>query len=86
MLYKRNYMKKTIITNRTTVNKSVRKKPKMQQISLTFEQYENILIGNISSARICNIMKVNVDVKFFKDLKMNKLPEYKEWFNEIKGK
>ena len=51
--------KNKIRTNRKSLNKSVRKKEKVNFIQLTFSQYENILLSDMTSARICNLLKVN---------------------------
>ncbi|HFD0433045.1 TPA: hypothetical protein ACJFN3_003335, partial [Escherichia coli] len=53
--------KNKIRTNRKSLNKSVRKKEKVNFIQLTFSQYENILLSDMTSARICNLLKVNCD-------------------------
>ncbi|HFT9546194.1 hypothetical protein, partial [Escherichia coli] len=56
--------KNKIRTNRKSLNKSVRKKEKVNFIQLTFSQYENILLSDMTSARICNLLKVNCDQDF----------------------
>lgn len=76
---------KTIRTNRKNLNKSVRKKEKVKFINLTFHQYENILCGKISSARICNVLKVNCSKEFFRKLMVNGLPEYEDWYKRVKS-
>ncbi len=72
--------KNKIRTNRKSLNKSVRKKEKVNFIQLTFSQYENILLSDMTSARICNLLKVNCDQDFISNLRKNKVPEYREWF------
>jgi len=76
---------KTIRTNRKNLNKSVRKKEKVKFINLTFHQYENILCGKTSSARICNVLKVNCSKEFFRMLMVNGLPEYEDWYKRVKS-
>ena len=76
---------KTIRTNRKSLNKTVRKKERVNCIDLTFDQYENILCGKISSARICNVLKVNCNKEFFRKLMANGLPEYKDWYKRVKS-
>ncbi|AVL17590.1 hypothetical protein B2J95_05795 [Enterobacter cloacae] len=77
--------KNKIRTNRKSLNKSVRKKEKVNFIQLTFSQYENILLGDMTSARICNLLKVNCDKDFISNLRKNKVPEYSEWFKKVRG-
>ncbi|MDF9910168.1 UNVERIFIED_ORG: hypothetical protein OKW14_002094 [Pantoea brenneri] len=76
---------KKIRTNRKNLNKTVRKKERVNFIILTFDQYENILCSNISIARICNVLKVNCDKNFFRKLKANELTEYEDWYKKVKG-
>ncbi|CAM7521321.1 hypothetical protein ESCOCP365M2_17380 [Escherichia coli] len=59
--------KNKIRTNRKSLNKSVRKKEKVNFIQLTFSQYENILLSDMTSARICNLLKVNCDQDFIRE-------------------
>jgi len=77
--------KRTIRTNRKSLNKSVQKKEKVNFIQLTFSQYENILLSDMTSARICNVLKVNCDKHFISNLRKNKVPEYREWFKKVRG-
>ena len=77
--------KNKIRTNRKSLNKSVRKKEKVNFIQLTFSQYENILLSDMTSARICNLLKVNCDQDFISNLRKNKVPEYREWFKKVRG-
>ncbi|QJF19070.1 hypothetical protein HHA33_22055 [Phytobacter diazotrophicus] len=77
--------KNKIKTNRKSLNKSVRKKEKVNFIQLTFSQYENILISDMTSARIFNLLKVNCDKDFINNLRKNKVPEYSEWFKKVRG-
>jgi len=77
---------KRIRTNRRNLNKSVRKKRKVKSVQLTFDQYENIICSNIPIARICNIFKLNINKQYFVDMRKNKLPEYEEWYEKVKGK
>ncbi|PCR36183.1 hypothetical protein CQA89_02445 [Klebsiella pneumoniae] len=77
--------KNKIRTNRKSLNKSVRKKKKVSFIQLTFSQYENILLSDMTSARICNLLKVNCDQYFISNLRKNKVPEYSEWFKKVHG-
>lgn len=77
--------KNKIRTNRKSLNKSVRKKEKVNFIQLTFSQYENILLSDMTSARICNLLKVNCDQGFISNLRQNKVPEYSEWFKKVRG-
>lgn len=74
-----------IRTNRKTLNKSVRKKPTVSNVSLTFYQYENILCSNMTSARICNILKVHLSKRYIQKLRDNKISEYSEWYQKIKN-
>lgn len=74
-----------IIINRSSLNKSVRKKEKVQFIQLTYSQYENIILSDMTSARICNVLKVNCDKNFISNLRKNKVPEYNEWFKKVRG-
>ena len=76
---------KRIRTNRRNLNKSVRKKEKVKSVQLTFDQYENIVCSNIPIARICNIFKLNINKQYFLDLRKNKLPEYEEWYEQVKS-
>ena len=69
--------KNKIRTNRKSLNKSVRKKEKVNFIQLTFSQYENILLSDMTSARICNLLKVNCDQDFISYLRKNKVPDYR---------
>ncbi len=78
-------LKSTIRTNRKSLNKSVQKKEKVNFIQLTFSQYENILLSDMTSARICNVLKVNCDKHFIRNLRKNKVPEYREWFKKVRG-
>lgn len=78
-------LKRTIRTNRKSLNKSVQKKEKVNFIQLTFSQYENILLSDMTSARICNVLKVNCDKHFISNLRKNKVPEYREWFKKVHG-
>lgn len=73
-----------IRTNRKTLNKSVRKKTIASGISLTFDQYENILCSDMTSARICNILKVRLPKGYIEKLRNNKLTEYKNWYQKVK--
>ncbi len=75
---------KQIRTNRKSLNKSVRKKERVNFINLTFDQYENILCSNIPFSRICNVLKVNCNKNFFSKLKANELPEYEGWYKKVK--
>ena len=77
--------KNKIRTNRKSLSKSVRKKEKVNFIQLTFSQYENILLSDMTSARICNLLKVNCDQVFISNLRKNKVPEYSEWFKKVHG-
>ncbi|HDL7469937.1 TPA: hypothetical protein PXN82_001702 [Yersinia enterocolitica] len=79
------YTKNKIRTNRSSLNKSVRKKEKVQFIQLTYSQYENIILSDMTSARICNVLKVNCDKHFISNLRKNKVPEYSEWFKKVRG-
>lgn len=74
-----------IRTNRKNLNKSVSKKTRVDFIQFTFDQYENIILSNMTSARICNVLKVNCDKGLIKNLRENKVPEYYEWFKKIRG-
>lgn len=67
-------------TNRKSLNKGVRKKNKIKGLDLTRDQYDNILISDISYYRICNFYNLNVDFKFFDDLILNKIPKYNSWY------
>lgn len=78
-------LKSTIRTNRKSLNKSVQKKEKVNFIQLTFSQYENILLSDMTRARICNVLKVNCDKHFISNLRKNKVPEYREWFKKVRG-
>ena len=78
-------LKSTIRTNRKSLNKSVQKKEKVNFIQLTFSQYENILLSDMTSARICNVLKVNCDKHFISNLRKIKVPEYREWFKKVRG-
>lgn len=78
-------LKRTIRTNRKSLNKSIQKKEKVDFIQLTFSQYENILLSDMTSARICNVLKVNCDKHFISNLRKNKVPEYREWFKKVRG-
>jgi hypothetical protein len=73
-------LKRKIRTNRKSLNRSVRRKEKVDFIQLTFTQYENIIVSDMTSARICNVLKVNCDKHFISNLRKNKVPEYREWF------
>lgn len=64
--------------NRKTFNKSVRKKSVIPGISLTSYQYENILCSNMTSALICNVLKVHFPKRYIQKLRDNKIPEYSE--------
>lgn len=75
-----------IRTNRKTLNKSVRKKTIVSEISLTFDQYENILCSDMTSARICNILKVRLPKGYIEKLRNNKLMKYKNWYQKVKLK
>jgi len=75
-----------IRTNRKTLNKSVRKKTIVSDISLTFDQYENILCSDMSSARICNILKVRLPTGYIEKLRNNKFTKYKNWYQKVKSK
>lgn len=75
---------KGIRTNRRRLNKSVKKKQQVQFIVLTFDQYENILCDKIPYARMCNLLGVNCERQFFRDLKLNKVPEYESWYEMAK--
>ena len=77
--------KNKIRTNRKSLNKSVRKKEKVNFIQLTFSQYENILLSDMTSARIRNLLKVNCEQDFISNLRKNKVPEYSEWFKKVRG-
>lgn len=77
--------KNKIRTNRKSLNKSVRKKEKVHFIELTYSQYENIVLSDITSARIYNALKVNCDEHFISNLRKNKVPEYNEWFRKVRG-
>lgn len=77
--------KNKIRTNRKSLNKSVRKKEKVQFIQLTYSQYENIILSDMTSARVCNVLKVNCDKHFINNLRKNKVPEYSEWFKKVRG-
>ncbi|HGG2618974.1 TPA: hypothetical protein ACJFUF_000166 [Yersinia enterocolitica] len=79
------HTKNKIRTNRSSLNKSVRKKEKVQFIQLTYSQYENIILSDMTSARICNVLKVNCDKHFISNLRKNKVPEYSEWFKKVRG-
>lgn len=78
-------LKRTIRTNRKSLNKSIQNKEKVNFIQLTFSQYENILLSDMTSARICNVLKVNCDKHFISNLRKNKVPEYREWFKKVRG-
>lgn len=78
-------LKRKIRTNRKSLNQSVRRKEKVDFIQLTFSQYENIIVSDMTSARICNVLKVNCDKHFISNLRKNKVPEYREWFKEVRG-
>lgn len=78
-------LKRKIRTNRKSLNKSVQNKEKVDFIQLTFSQYENILVSDMTSARICNVLKVNCDKHFISNLRKNKVPEYREWFKKVRG-
>lgn len=39
----------------------------------------------MTSARICNLLKVNCDQDFISNLRKNKVPEYREWFKKVRG-
>lgn len=73
-----------IRTNRKTLNKSVRKKTIASGISLTFDQYENILCSDMTPARICNILKVRLPKGYIEKLRNNKLTKYKNWYQKVK--
>lgn len=75
-----------IRTNRKTLNKSVRKKTIVSEISLTFDQYENILCSDMTSVRICNILKVRLPKGYIEKLRNNKLTKYKNWYQKVKLK
>ncbi|EKQ3005124.1 hypothetical protein P4086_002736 [Salmonella enterica] len=79
------HTKNKIRTNRSSLNKSVRNKEKVQFIQLTYSQYENIILSDMTSARICNVLKVNCDKNFISNLRKNKVPEYNEWFKKVRG-
>jgi hypothetical protein len=79
------HTKNKIRTNRSSLNKSVRKKEKVQFIQLTYSQYENIILSDMTSARICNVLKVNCHKNFISNLRKNKVPEYNEWFKKVCG-
>jgi hypothetical protein len=78
-------LKRKIRTNRKSLNRSVRRKEKVDFIQLTFTQYENIIVSDMTSARICNVLKVNCDKHFISNLRKNKVPEYREWFKKVRG-
>lgn len=78
-------LKRKIRTNRKSLNRSVRRKEKVDFIKLTFSQYENILLSDMTRARICNVLKVNCDKHFISNLRKNKVPEYREWFKKVRG-
>lgn len=78
-------LKRKIRTNRKSLNGSVRRKEKVDFIQLTFSQYENIIVSDMTSARICNVLKVNCDKHFISNLRKNKVPEYREWFKKVRG-
>lgn len=78
-------LKRKIRTNRKSLNRSVRRKEKVDFIQLTFSQYENIIVSDMTSARICNVLKVNCDKHFISNLRKNKVPEYREWFKKVRG-
>lgn len=78
-------LKRKIRTNRKSLNQSVRRKEKVDFIQLTFSQYENIIVSDMTSARICNVLKVNCDKHFISNLRKNKVPEYREWFKKVRG-
>lgn len=73
-----------IRTNRSSLNKSVLKKEKVQFIQLTYSQYENIILSDMTSARICNVLKVNCNKYFINNLRKNKVSEYSEWFKMVR--
>lgn len=75
-----------IRTNRTSLNKRVREKNKVEGLDLTYDQYENILISDISYCRICNFYNLNVNFRFFDDLILNKIPEYTSWYVYLSSK
>lgn len=75
---------KKIKTNRKNLNKSVRKKKKVDEVQLTFSQYENIIMCDITPARICNVFKINCSKQFFIDLRANRLPKYHDWHSKVK--
>ncbi|GEM_PF-1703240 len=75
-----------IRSNRQTLNKSVLKKPIVSHVSLTFYQYENILCSNMTSARICNILKIHLLKDYIQKLRQNKIPEYSNWYKEVRKK
>lgn len=79
------YAKNKIRTNRKSLNKSVREKEKVQFIQLTYSQYENILLSDMTSARIFNVLTVNRDKHFIGNLRKNKVSEYNEWFKKVRG-
>ena len=79
------YTKNNIRTNRKSLNKSVRKKEKVQFIQLTYSQYENILLSDMTTARICNVLKINCDKHFISNLRKNIVPEYSDWFKKVRG-
>ncbi len=78
-------LKRKIRTNRKSLNRSVRRKEKVDFIQLTFTQYENIIVSDMTSTRICNVLKVNCDKHFISNLRKNKVPEYREWFKKVRG-
>lgn len=80
-----NRRRNKIFTNRKTLNKSVRKKKRLDSISLTYEQYLNIIISDISYCRICNLLKMNISKAFFRDLISNKIPEFSGWYAKAKS-
>lgn len=75
-----NRRRNKIFTNRKSLNKRVRKKQRLDSISLTYEQYLNIIISDISYYRICNVLKMNISKAFFRDLISNKIPEFSGWY------
>lgn len=80
-----NRRRNKIFTNRKSLNKSVRKKKRLFYVSLTYEQYLNIIISDISYYRICNVLKMNISKAFFRDLISNKIPEFSGWYAKAKS-
>lgn len=80
-----NRRRNKIFTNRKSLNKSVRKKKRLYSVSLTYEQYLNIIISDMSYYRICNVLKKNISKDFFRDLISNKIPEFSGWYAKAKS-